>query len=130
MSKFAACLAELEKTALLERIVRLGATPIKGTPQWLMKNRSPAELKSLQDSVAAGWNKRVTQPIMDVVEKPLSKLPKGKIQSGARWVAQSIAQDPVGMTLAKAVPIPGASLLYAGAKRGLERAIDHVAPLG
>jgi hypothetical protein len=130
MNKFAACFAELEKTALFERLVRLGATPIKGTPQWLMKNRSPQELKALQGSVEAGWNKRVTQPIMNAAEGPLSKLPKGKIQSGARWVAQSIAQDPVGMTLAKAIPVPGASMLYAGAKKGLERVIDRVAPAG
>ena len=129
MSKFAACLMELEKTALLERLVRLGATPIPGTPKLMMKSRSPDELKALQGSVEAGWNERVTQPIMNVAEGPLSRLPKGKIQSGARWMAQSMAQDPVGMTLAKAIPVPGASMLYAGAKKGLEKVIDRVAPL-
>lgn len=129
MSKFAACLVELEKTALIERLVRLGATPIPNTPKLLMKHRSPGELRSLQNSVESGWNKRITQPILNAAEKPLSKLPKGKIQSGARWVAGAIAEDPVGMALTKALPVPGASMLYAGAKRGLERVIDKVAPL-
>lgn len=130
MNKFAACLLELEKTALFERLVRLGATPIPGTPQLLMKNRTPQELKALQGAVESGWSKRVTDPIMRVAEKPLSKLPPGKIQTGARWVAQQVAQDPVGMTLANAIPVPGATLAYQGVKRGLERAIDKLAPLG
>jgi hypothetical protein len=129
MSKFAACLEELEKTALFERLVRLGATSIPGTPQLLMKHRSPGELRALQGAVETGWNKRVTAPLMGAMEGPLNRLPKGKIQSGARWVAQSLAEDPVGMSLAKAVPIPGASVLYAGAKKGLEKVIDRVAPL-
>lgn len=130
MNKFAACLDELEKIALFERLVRLGATPIKGTPELLMKSRSPSELKALQDAAEAGWHKRVTNPIMGVAEKPLSKIPPGKLQDGARWVAQSLAQDPVGMSLAKAVPIPGVSVLYAGAKKGLEKLIDRLAPVG
>lgn len=129
MKKFAACLASLEKTALLERIVRLGATPIPGTPRLLMKSRSPSELKALQGAVESGWNKRVTEPIMRAAEGPLSHLPAGKLQSGARWVAKQVAQDPVGMTAANLVPVPGATLLYQGAKRGLEKAIDRIAPV-
>ena len=130
MNKFASCLAELEKIALLERLVRLGATPIPGTPKLLMKNRSPAELKALQGAVETGWNKRVTDPIMRMAEGPLRRLPAGKLQNGARWVAKQVAEDPVGMGLANAIPIPGATLAYQGVKRGLERVIDRVAPLG
>lgn len=130
MNKFASCLVELEKIALLERLVRLGATPIPGTPKLLMKNRSPAELKALQGAVETGWNKRVTDPIMRMAEGPLSKLPAGKLQNGARWVARQVAEDPVGMGLANAIPIPGATLAYQGAKRGLEKVIDRVVPLG
>lgn len=126
--RFAACLAELEKTALLERLVRLGATSIPGTPKLLMKSRSTGELKALQGAVEAGWDKRVTQPIMRVAEKPLSKLPPGKVQSGARWVAQRVAEDPVGASF-MAAPVPGAAIAYQGLKRGLEKAIDHFAPL-
>lgn len=131
MSKFGACLNELEfaKTALLERIVRLGATPIPGTPKLLMNSRSPAELSALQNSVEAGWNRRVTEPIMRVAEKPLSKIPPGRVQSGARWMAQQVAQDPVGMTISNAIPIPGATVAYQGMKRGLEKVIDRFAPL-
>lgn len=130
MNKFAACLAELEKTALLERLVRLGATSIPGTPKMLMKNRSPGELRALQGAVEAGWNKRVTAPIMRAAEHPISKLPSGKIQSGARWVAQRIAEDPIGMGIAEMSPVPGTGLLYQGAKKGLEKVIDRFAPLG
>jgi hypothetical protein len=130
MSKFASCLAELEKIALLERLVRLGATPIPGTPKLLMKNRSPAELKSLQGAVESAWNSRVTNPIMRAAEGPLSRLPAGKIQNGARWLAKQVAEDPVGMSLTNAIPIPGATLAYQGVKRGLEKAIDRFAPLG
>lgn len=130
MRKFAACLEALEKTALIERLVRLGATPIPGTPQLLMKNRSPAELKALQGAVESGWNQRVTDPIMRMAEKPLSRLPAGKLQNGARWVAKQVAEDPVGMGLANAIPIPGATLAYQGVKRGLEKVIDRFAPLG
>lgn len=129
MSKFAACFAELEKTALLERLVRLGATPIKGTPQLLMKSRSPGELHALQNAVESGWNHHVTDPILRAVEKPLSKLPAGKLQRGMRGIAHSIAEDPIGMGTVSALPIPGASLLYHGAKKGLERVIDRFAPI-
>lgn len=129
MSKWDACLVELEKTALLERIVRLGATPIPGTPRLFMKNRSPEELRALQNTVESGWNKKVTEPIMRVAEKPLSKIPPGRLQTGARWVAQQVAQDPVGMALTNALPIPGATVAYQGVKRGLEKAIDRFSPL-
>jgi hypothetical protein len=120
----------LEKTALFERLVRLGATPIPGTPKLLMKSRSPAELAGLQKSVEQGWNKRVTQPLLNAAERPISTLPHPRLQQGARWMAKQIAEDPVGMTLTKAIPVPGASFLYQGAKRGLEHAIDYLAPLG
>jgi hypothetical protein len=129
MSKFSACLAELEKTALFERLVRLGATPIKGTPQLLMKNRSPAELHALQGAVESGWNHHITDPLMRLSEKPLSKLPAGKLQQGARGIAHSIASDPIGMGAASALPVPGAAVLYQGAKRGLEHVIDRFAPV-
>ncbi len=105
------------------------ATPIKGTPKLLMRSRSPSELADLQGAVQQGFERRVTQPLMDLAEKPISKLPKGKLQSGARWMAQRIADDPVGMALVEAVPVPGGSFLYQGAKKGLERAIDRFAPL-
>jgi hypothetical protein len=129
LSKFAACLTELEKTALLERLVRLGATSIPGTPKLLMKSRSPGELRALQGAVESGWNQHVTAPLLRAAEKPLSKLPAGKLQRGARLVAKTVAEDPIGMGLSSALPVPGASLAYKGLKSGLERVIDRFAPL-
>jgi hypothetical protein len=129
MTPFQACLEELTKTALLERLVRLAATPIQGTPKLLMRSRSPGELKALQEGVSAGWNRRVTDPLMRAAEGPISRLPAGKLQSGARWVAHQVAKDPVGMTATQLLPIPGATAAYSGLKRGLERAIDYAAPL-
>ncbi len=117
------------KTALLERLVRLGATDVPKTPRLLMKQRSPQELASLQQGVSNWWGKKVSDPIMGVANKGLSKLPAGKVRNLATSGAKLVAQDPVGAIAANAVPIPGASLAYFGAKRGLERAIDRIAPL-
>lgn len=117
------------KTALLERLVRLGATDVPGTPRLLMKKRSPQELASLQQGVENWWGKKVSNPIMGVANKGLSKLPEGKLKNVATTGAKMVAQDPVGAIAANAVPVPGASLAYFGAKRGLEKAIDRIAPL-
>jgi hypothetical protein len=117
---------ELEKIALLERVVRLGATPIKGTPKLFMKSRSPQELKVLQEAVSAGWDKRVTDPIMRVAEKGLKKLPKGRAERVARKGARLVAEDPLGGAVT--IAAPGGSV-YPFAKKGLERLIDRLSPL-
>lgn len=117
------------KIALLERLVRLGATDIPKTPRLLMKQRSPQELAGLQQGVENWWGKKVTQPIMNVANKGLNKLPEGKLKSVATTGAKMVAQDPLGTVAANAVPIPGAFPAYLGVKRGLEKAIDRVAPL-
>jgi hypothetical protein len=120
---------ELEKQALLERLVRLGATDVPGTPRLLMKQRGPQELKELQDSVEAMRDKHIAQPIMNVAEKGLGLLPAGRIQSMARSVAKTVASDPIGTTLSSAVPVPGAQAAYFGGKKLLENGIDRVFPL-
>jgi hypothetical protein len=125
---FSACFDELEKIAVIERLIRLGATPIKGTPKLVMKVRSPEELAHLQGSVERGWAKKVTDPTMRLLERGVVKLP-GSAQPAARMVAREVARDPFGTLASKAIPIPGASLAYVGLKRGLERVIDRVAPL-
>lgn len=117
------------KVALLERLVRLGATDIPKTPRLLMKQRSPQELAGLQHGVENWWGKKVTQPVMSVANKGLNKLPEGKLKNVATSGAKLVAQDPIGTLASNAIPIPGASLAYHGAKRGLERVIDRVAPL-
>jgi hypothetical protein len=117
------------KEALIERLVRLGATPIPGTPKLLMPKRSPAELADLQHSVSQGWNDHVTKPLLAHAEPLLTKLPAGRVQNTLRRGAQLAAEDPVGTLLAHAVPVPGAFPAYVGAKKGLEKVIDRVAPL-
>lgn len=122
--------SEFEKLALLERLVRLGATDIPGTPRLLMRHRNPQELKSLQHAFESGWHKRVTDPIMGVAEKGIGLLPSGKVQEGARAGARLIAKDPIGHGLAALTPVP--VLPHAGvevAKKGLEKLIDRFAPL-
>lgn len=121
--------ASFMKVALLERLVRLGATDIPKTPRLLMKQRSPQELAGLQHGVEKWWGKKVTEPVMSVANKGLSKLPEGKLKNVATTGAKMVAQDPLGAVAANAIPIPGAFPAYLGAKKGLERVIDRVAPL-
>lgn len=115
------------KTALIERLIRLGATPIKGTPKLLMKERSPAELKALQETVEGAWEKNVTGPTMKLLSPLVARAP-GKVRPFANKAARLVAEDPVGTILANAVPIPGAHPGYVAAKKGLERVIDRLAP--
>ncbi len=122
----AAFLDELEKIALLERLVRLGATDIPNTPRMLMRQRSPQELASLQHGVSNYIQKHVNQPLGSMGEKLVSKLP-GKIQPLAGKVTGTIAKNPE-MLLFDAVPVPGSSMAYLGLKRGAEKLIDRFSP--
>ena len=128
MSHFSACLKELEKTALLERIVRLGATPIKGTPKLLMRSRSRPELRALQNAVDDRWSQHVTEPLLGVMGRQINRLPNNKVRKGLHWASTQIAEDPMLVPLELA-PIPGMAAAYKGLKGGLEKAIDYVAPL-
>lgn len=120
---------EFEKLALLERLVRLGATDIPKTPRLLMKQRSPQELAGLQHGVTNWWGKNVSSPIMNVANKGLNKLPAGRVKNVATNIAGEVARDPVGMMASTVLPIPGSEAVYLGAKKGLERVIDRIAPL-
>lgn len=120
--------ASVEKTALLERIVRLGATPVKGTPRMFMRSRSRPELRALQHAVDDKWSKHVTEPILGAVGKHINKIPNQKIRKGLHWASTQIAEDPALLPLELA-PIPGTAVAYKGLKAGLERAIDRIAPL-
>lgn len=119
---------ELSKTAVLERLVRLGATDIPGTPRLLMKQRSPGELAGLQHGVENWWNNKVTSPLMQQAEKGVARLP-AKVQPIARKGAKLVAEDPLGAAATNLIPIPGAHPAYLGAKKGLEHLIDRFAPL-
>lgn len=120
---------ELEKVALLERLVRLGATDVPHTPHLLMRHRTPGELASLQRGVEGAWNSHVTDPIMRVADKGLKKIPEGRVHQFATSSARNIARDPVGALATNLAPIPGAFPAYSAGKHGLERLIDRVAPL-
>lgn len=115
------------KEALIERLVRLGATPIKGTPKLLMKNRSPKELSDLQKAFDAAYDRRITSPLMGIAEKGISKLPS-RVQPTVRKGAKLLAEDPIGMLVTSPIPIPGAQPAYLAGKKGLERLIDTFAP--
>jgi uncharacterized protein YycO len=120
--------AELLKLALVERLVRLGATDVPKTPRLLMRHRSPQDLSGLQSAVEHGWDKRVTQPLLGVAEHGLKHLPS-KVQPTARKLTKLVAEDPVGSLASNLVPLPGAHPAYLASKKGLERIIDRVAPL-
>jgi predicted double-glycine peptidase len=54
----------LQKEAyILPKLVRLAATPIKGTPKLFMKNRSRAELQALEGKVEGALTKHINGPL-------------------------------------------------------------------
>lgn len=135
MNVYASCsdelvkLCGLSKEALLERLVRLGATDVPGTPRLLMRHRSPVELGALQHTVEKAYDSRVTDPLMRVATKATDKLPAGKLRDVANKGARLVAEDPLGTLAANLVPIPGAHPGYVVGKKALERGIDRLAPV-
>lgn len=117
------------KTALLERLVRLGATDIPKTPRLLMKKRGPAELQALQDSVSEVGQRYMAKPVMKALEPGLKRLPEGRIQRAVRAGAEGLAKDPLGLVAWGAVPVPGSLEAYYGGKKVLEKGIDKVFPI-
>lgn len=127
----------LLKQALIERLVRLGATDledlpgvgrvIKKTPRLFMRKRSPEELAQLQQGVS-GFFDRFEQPAIAKAEGVINKLPvhekvKGFLNSGAK----AVVKNPE-LLATEFSPIPGTGMAWLAAKRGLEKTIDHVAP--
>lgn len=129
----AAFVDELEKMALAERLVRLGATDIPRTPRLLMRKRSPQELAALQTAVESGWNKRITDPILRKALPAIEKIPEHPvtkpIKAYLRFGTKQIAKDPIGITALQLVPGTGATEGYVGGKIALEKLIDRLAPL-
>lgn len=117
----------LEKRALLERLVRLGATDVPGTPRLLMRQRSPQELGALQNSVESGFAK-VTDPIKQRVSQVLGKVPHPGVRKALQSGADILINNPETIPM-QALPIPGLTPGWLAAKRGMEKAIDHVAPV-
>lgn len=120
---------ELEKLALIERLVRLGATDIPKTPRLLMKHRNPEELHALQNSVAQLKYKTVDKPILAATEPLVNRFPTGRPRAIARKGAELLAEDPFIQILGHAIPVPGSTLVLMGGRKMLEKAIDRTFPL-
>jgi hypothetical protein len=137
----AAFAQELEKTALIERLVRLAATDvedlpgvnkvIKSTPRLFMRKRSPEELGELQHGVQRFFDS-YEQPAIGKAHSLIERLPqatparervKGLLSRGA----EAVIKNPE-LAVTELSPMPGTGLAWLGAKKGLERAIDRFAP--
>lgn len=125
------------KQALIERLIRLGATDLEDlpgvrkviskTPRLFMRKRSPEELHALQEGVQSFFDS-YEKPAIAKAEKVLEKVP----HAGARKVlgagAKTLIQNP---EILAAEVVPGGTALSAGwiaTKKGLERGIDKIAP--
>lgn len=125
------------KQALIERLIRLGATDLEDlpgvrrvvskTPRLLMKKRSPEELHALQAGVQ-GFFDRYEKPAIAKAEKLLEKVPHAGARKALNAGASTLIKNP---ELLATEALPGGTIASAGwlaAKRGLERGIDRVAP--
>lgn len=117
----------MKKSALLERLVRLAATDVPGTPRLLMKHRSPEELVALQHGVEGAF-KKIEEPAKQRMHSLIDKVPHPKVQKVLKGGADMMIENPEMIPM-QAVPIPGVSLGYLAAKKGLERGLDKLAPL-
>lgn len=124
------------KSALIERLVRLGATDvedlpgvrnvIKSTPRMFMKKRSPEELAQLQHGVTSFFDK-YEQPAIAKAKTLIDKVPHEKTRNVLNRGAQTVIKNPE-LLATELSPVPGTGVAWIAAKRGLEKAIDHVAP--
>ena len=98
-----------------------------------MRKRSPAELAALQKLVERGWNKRVTDPILNKALPLIEKIPEHPVSKPLKWYLRTgtklIARDPVGIGALQFLPATGATEAYISGKLALEKLIDKLAPL-
>jgi len=116
------------KTALIERLVRLGFTDVPGTPRLLMRKRSPQELAAIQHGVERFFN-RYEQPAIakmtGVIDKHVKHPTANKVLKKG---TELVVKNPE-LALTEFSPVPGTGAMWLGAKRGIERALDKVAPV-
>jgi len=127
---------DMVKQALIERLVRLGATDvedlpgvrklIKKTPRLVMRKRSPQELRSLQRGVERQFRK-VEAPLERKLHKATARLPR-LAKKGVRKAGKLVIRNPEQIAL-QPVPVPGASAGATVAKKTLEKAIDKWVPI-
>jgi hypothetical protein len=115
------------KEALLERLVRLAATDVPGTPRAVMKHRTPEELAALQNSITGAFQKW-EEPAKKAVHGVIDKIPHAGAQRVLKGGANMMIENPEMIPM-QAIPIPGVSLGYLGAKKGLEKGLDRLAPI-
>lgn len=117
----------MEKDALLERLVRLGATDVPNTPRLLMRKRSPEELAGLQHGVESAFGK-LQGPAQAAVNSAADKVFTPRIAGALKSVASVGIKNPEIIPM-QGVPVPGLTPAYLAGKRGLEKLIDKVAPI-
>lgn len=83
-----------EKTALIERLMRLGATDVPGTPRLFMRQRSPEELMNIQHGVEGFVNKYYADPLKNRIKGAVEKLPNWPEQGLGEWGKQKALQLP------------------------------------
>lgn len=135
--------APMVKQALIERLVRLGATDvedlpgvgriIKSTPRLFMRKRSPEELGQLQQRVTDAFDayeKPAIEKARGAIERRLpAKTPKRETVSKLLGHgAEAVIKNPE-LAITEFSPVPGTGLAWIGAKRGIEKAIDRLAPV-
>lgn len=116
-----------EKNALMGHLARLGATDVAHTPRFVMKHRTPEELRSIQHGVEGAF-KKVEEPLKKGVGKLLAHVPGKKVRGVLQSGANMLIENPETLPL-QAVPIPGITPGWLLAKKGLEKGIDHAFPL-
>lgn len=138
-------IAALEKTALIERLMRLAATDVEhlpgvnklvsSTPRMFMRHRSPEELGALQHGVEQFFSKKQA-PVVAAAHGAIGRLPgpfaHPRAQAAMKAVSEGIIRNPELLAF-ELSPLPGSGSVLApawvGAKRGIERVIDRVAPV-
>ena len=120
-------LKPIVKQALAERLIRLGATDIPGTPRLVMRHRDPKELAGLQQYVTDAWERKAA-PLKQKVTNFSQKVPTDFGKNIVRGIGHTAIDNP-DAALAAAVPFPFVSAAYLAGKKGLEHMIDRVAPL-
>lgn len=130
------------KQALIERLIRLGATDVedlpgvnrivKSTPRLFMRKRSPEELAGLQHGVQSffdSYEKPAIAKAKSVIDKLPTKTPaRGFVTKALNHAAGTVIKNPE-LAVTELSPVPGTGLAWLGAKKGLERAIDRLAPI-
>lgn len=132
---------EGEKEAgVMAQAARLAATDVEdlpgvrkyisSTPRMFMRKRSPEELAGIEHGINAAFD-RAEKPVVEVSQRAIAALPgvskRPKLQKGLNAAAEAMIRNPDFM-LAKLSPIPGSSFAVLGLKKGVEKAIDRLAP--